>query len=93
MGQLTRPNPKKGGHVQQNAGHEHVCMWDVYWKAFTLVGSTQLEFLMGRSVPLWSSRGAQNPWRPRWTNTTWGLFPGPLPAPEFLMIAKVCKGT
>lgn len=65
MGQFTHPNPKKGRYVQWNAGHEHVCMWDVYWKAFKLVGSTQLEFLTGRTVPVWSSRGTQNPWQPQ----------------------------
>lgn len=43
----------------------HVCMWDVYWKAFKLVGSTQLEFLTGHTVPLWSSGSAQNRWWPQ----------------------------
>lgn len=37
----------------------------------------------GRTEPLTATGGPA----PRW-----GLFPGPLPAPEFLMIAKVCKG-
>lgn len=74
-------------------GHEHVCMWDVYWKAFQAGRKYSAGVLDGCAVPVWSSRGrTEPPWQPQVDQHHGEGFSPDFSQPEFLMIAKVCKG-